>query len=60
MTIKGFTRLGQTHIKGSKDFAPPMDQLIAEARADTRRQAQPGGGDSLKKPPHAIDCTTVC
>ncbi len=40
MTIKGFNGLGQTHIKGRKDFAARMDRLIAEAfvpraRADT-------------------------
>jgi len=37
MTIKGFTGLGQTHIKGRKDFAARMDQLIAEARAEQER-----------------------
>jgi hypothetical protein len=35
--IKGFTGLGQTHIKGRKDFAARMDQLIAEARAEQER-----------------------
>ena len=29
----GFTGLGQTHIKGRKDFAA-LDRLIAEARAE--------------------------
>ena len=60
MTIKGFTGLGQTHIKGRKDFAARMDRLIAEARTEQERaraaQAQPGDGDSLKKS-HLVQLT---
>ena len=37
MTIKGFTGLGQTHIKNRKDFAARRNQLIAEARAEQER-----------------------
>ena len=61
MTIKGFTGLGQTHIKGRKDFAARMDQLIAEARGEQERaraaKRNRATATHSKKRGFAIDCT---